>query len=182
MPDDSATLLQLSRRIDWRFLLPDPTLRRVVYPAEEPDELTRALAHFSEAFSTKLDSGCDLVVLRGPSHNAFVQAITANGVAAFYVELERRRWPERLRQWAAPGHLLRAARSRGFTACAYWHYPDFATANRILPLDNPAPLINVLAKHGGAKARLQQIGLAALLTSGLLARALPCISVIGYRS
>ena len=181
MSDESITLLQLSRRLDWRFLLPDPTLRRVVYRGAEQDELARALQRFSEAFSTEPMQGCDLVVLRGPSTGQFVQAITAHGVSAFYVELERFRWLERLRQWAAPGNLMRAARSHGFSACAYWHYPDFATANRILPLDDPTPLLNVLAKDSGAKARLKQIGLTTLFTSGLLARALPCISVIGYR-
>lgn len=59
--------LQLARRIDWRFLLPEPYLRRVVYLGPETGDLPAALKHFSESLRLNaVEKNCsfDLVVLR----------------------------------------------------------------------------------------------------------------------
>ncbi|MGH7600344.1 MAG: hypothetical protein ACREOI_28655, partial [bacterium] len=59
--------LQLARRIDWRFLLPEPYLRRVVYLGPEPGALPAALKHFSESLrinAVEKNGSFDLVVLR----------------------------------------------------------------------------------------------------------------------
>jgi len=62
--------LQLARRIDWRFLLPEPYLRRVAYLGLETGTLPAALKHFSESFTIFSPSAetapanFDLVVLR----------------------------------------------------------------------------------------------------------------------
>jgi hypothetical protein len=59
--------LQLARRIDWRFLLPEPYLRRVVYLGPEPGALPEALKHFSESLrinAVEKNGSFDLVVLR----------------------------------------------------------------------------------------------------------------------
>jgi hypothetical protein len=59
--------LQLARRIDWRFLLPEPYLRRVVYLGPEPGALPDALKHFSESLrinAVEKNGSFDLVVLR----------------------------------------------------------------------------------------------------------------------
>jgi hypothetical protein len=58
--------LQLARRIDWRFLLPEPYLRRVAYFGQEPGMLPSALEHFSESLrinSVAENGSFDLVVL-----------------------------------------------------------------------------------------------------------------------
>lgn len=59
--------LQLARRIDWRFLLPEPHLRRVAYCGPEQGTLPEALKHFSESLrinSAAENGSSDLVVLR----------------------------------------------------------------------------------------------------------------------
>jgi hypothetical protein len=43
--------LQISRRIDWRFLLPDPELRRVAYIGSNEGNLFKVLKQFSESLS-----------------------------------------------------------------------------------------------------------------------------------
>lgn len=99
------------------------------------------------------------------------------------MELDRPTWFARLRQRAAPSAYVRAARAQGFEARAYWHYPNFEMANRILPLSDPEPLQHVIAKgQDHLKARLKQCGAAALLNMGLLELLLPSVSVVGYRS
>lgn len=58
--------LQLARRIDWRFLLPEPYLRRVAYLGPEPGTLPAALKHFSESLrinAVEKSGSFDLVVL-----------------------------------------------------------------------------------------------------------------------
>lgn len=58
--------LQLARRIDWRFLLPGPYLRRVAYFGREPGALPSALKNFSESLrlnSVAENDSFDLVVL-----------------------------------------------------------------------------------------------------------------------
>ncbi len=65
-PRRSDQDLQLARRIDWRFLLPEPYLRRVAYFGHEPAALPSALTHFSESLriNSVAESGSfDLVVL-----------------------------------------------------------------------------------------------------------------------
>jgi hypothetical protein len=59
--------LQLARRIDWRFLLPEPYLRRVVYLGPETGALPAALKQFSESLrinAVEKNGSFDLVVLR----------------------------------------------------------------------------------------------------------------------
>jgi hypothetical protein len=73
--------LQLSRRLDWRFLLPDPHLGRVAYFGSGDGDLQKALTMFSESliiisqphqFSRLNDAGStfDLVVFRSLNNNA----------------------------------------------------------------------------------------------------------------
>jgi hypothetical protein len=59
--------LQLARRIDWRFLLPEPYLRRVAYLGPETGALPAALKHFCESLrvnAVEKNGSFDLVVLR----------------------------------------------------------------------------------------------------------------------
>ncbi|MFQ6115535.1 MAG: hypothetical protein ACE5NG_15860 [bacterium] len=70
--------LQFSRRVDWRFLLPDPQLHRVAYLGDNEGSLLIALQHFSESLTVisssvqrsqaeESRSLFDLVVLRSRS-------------------------------------------------------------------------------------------------------------------
>jgi hypothetical protein len=71
----SDQVLQISRRIDWRFLLPEPYLRRVAYLGPDNGTLSTALRHFCDSLeiispsseaaqAPAKQSGFDLVVLR----------------------------------------------------------------------------------------------------------------------
>jgi hypothetical protein len=66
VPRRSDEDLQLARRIDWRFLLPEPYLRHVAYFGREQGALPSALKHFSESLrinSVAENGSFDLVVL-----------------------------------------------------------------------------------------------------------------------
>jgi len=64
-PNDTALkareqIVQISRRIDWRFLLPQPELREVAFVGSGEEELIEALQHFSgslKIFSSVVPGG-----------------------------------------------------------------------------------------------------------------------------
>jgi hypothetical protein len=66
-------LVQISRRIDWRFLLPSPELRNVVFVGSEEDELTGALRHFSS--SLEIVAPADLSNFVTENRNCFDLAV-----------------------------------------------------------------------------------------------------------
>jgi hypothetical protein len=181
MESDVDELLPLSRRLDWRFLLPDPTLNRVAYVGPESSSLLPALQRFSRELVTGDIQPSDLVVLTDPTLSDFKNHI--NSASAFYVELHRPSWQMRLRQVAAPSTFLRAAAKAGFNADAYWHYPDFEAATRIIPLSIASPLLHVIAKNRhDIKTRIKTTAMGWFLKSGLLARTVLCLSVIGFKA
>ena len=180
MESNVDELLPLSRRLDWRFLLPDPTLNRFAFVGPEASTLLHALQRFSRE---RVERGqlADLVVLTDATLTDFRHHISS--ASAFYLELNRPTWPKRLRQAAAPTNYLRAAAKAGFRADAYWHYPDFEAATRIIPLSVASPLLNVIAKNRrDTKTRIKVAGMGWLLKSGLLARTVPTLSIIGFKA
>ena len=180
MESNVDELLPLSRRLDWRFLLPDPTLNRVTFSGPESSTLLVALQRFSRELAEQ-GQPTDLLVMIDPTLADFMRHI--GSAAAFYLELNRPTWQKRLRQAAAPTGYLRAAARAGFQADSYWHYPDFEAATRIIPLSVASPLLNVVAKNRhDAKTRLKVAGMGWLLKSGALARTVPCLSIIGFKS
>ena len=60
---DTEALLQASRRVDWRFLLPDPELGRVGYAGPARGALVDALRKFSASLTVYLED-------RGPSQRS----------------------------------------------------------------------------------------------------------------
>ena len=182
MESNVDELLPLSRRLDWRFLLPDPSLNRVTYNGLESSLLHQALTRFSrEIIQDSEDLSADLAVLVDPTLSNFKRRI--HSVSSFYVELRRPSWQARFRQVTAPMNFLRAAAQAGFTADAYWHYPDFEAATRIIPLSVSSPLMHVIAKNrSDTKTRIKVAGMRWFLKIGLLARTVPCLSIIGYKA
>ncbi len=174
-PDE---LLPLSRRLDWRFLLPDPSLRRVYYRGPAGSLLFKALRRLSTEVVDDSASRNDLAVLVNPSVREFKQALATSG--SFYVELHRRTWPQRLLRRTTPKRYLRLAEACGFQAQAYWHYPSFDAANRMIPLAVAPPVLHVVAKEGrGLRARLKTFGMYLFFKSGLLVRTVSCLSIVG---
>src|SRR5262245_31091445 len=65
---DTDALLQASRRVDWRFLLPDPNLRQVAYLGPAHGALLESLRLFSAslALSEAASAQYDVVVAHNP--------------------------------------------------------------------------------------------------------------------
>lgn len=176
-PDD---LLPLSRRIDWRFLLPDPALDRVSYAGPDDTLLARALREFSGTLVTG-GASVDVAVLVDPSPWAFSQALAT--ARSFYIEFHRPTLASVAKQWIQTGRCLRLARAAGFDSEAYWHHPNFDASNRIIPLSAPGPLLHVVAKNGGGvKALMRNAGVLSIISSRVLMSTVPCLSIAGYRA
>jgi hypothetical protein len=152
----------------------------VTYVGPSSSTLLRALQRFSREINRDENQPADLAVLVDPTLRDFTRCIRLT--SHFYIELHRPSLQARLRQVTAPTSFLRAASQAGFTADAYWHYPDFEAATRIIPLSVATPLLSVVAKNRrDTKTRIKTVGIGLFLESGLLARTVPCLSIIGFK-
>jgi hypothetical protein len=181
-------VLQASRRIDWRFLLPTPDLGQVACIGVTDADLLESLALFSVRLdvvdSTSghgLVAPYDLVVLRNPRRELIE---TACGLLRpggwLYVEVETS-MPSR------DGDAPRSARG-----CAkqlrrlglvevdtYVHWPDFASCRAIIPLDDVAAVRHGLARGRTSGGRLLTRLAPVLAATGQLALFVPCASAVG---
>lgn len=173
-----AETLHAIRRLDWRFLLPDPALGSVIYLGEGESDLLTALRA----------AGLDVTALTGEASGAagasFATAAMVNpsprevALAAtllrpggwLYAEVNGAHAARRL-----VGYLSGA----GFASVQlHWHWPDFARCTRILPLDDAGALAYALLKgQSGAKGHV----LAWLTRSGALRWLARSISVVAQR-
>ena len=190
-PLDADALLQASRRVDWRFLLPDPNLGYVAYLGPAQDALAVSLRLFSAAL-TLVDAGpgpsgveYDVVVARSPSLPALRRAAGLVRPGGFlYVEaygpFKRRRAASGLR--FAADHIAAVERLGLADAVAYWHWPNFDACAEIVPLgDRDALRLAFARRRSGAGARLKSALGRALLASGLFARLAPCYSIVARK-
>lgn len=174
-----AEVLNAIRRLDWRFLLPDPSLGRVVYLGAAESSLLEALrvAGLSVAVVTgeAAQSGrasFDTAVAVAPSPGDLALAATLLRPGGWlYAEVS-----------GSSGAARRTAtllRRNGFGAIQrHWHWPDFARCTRILPLDDAGALVYGLGKGRGRPAVLMVRGLAA---SGILPWLARSISLVAQR-
>jgi len=193
-PIDADALLQASRRVDWRFLLPDPNLGRVAYCGPAHGTLLESLRLFSESLTViekvaDVDAAqYDLVVMSGPSSEMLrwsAELIRPGGF--LYVEAygpfqrgRPRRGDRRLRY--ATDYLTAIERIGLVEAAAHWHWPDFETCAEILPLaDQDALLLAFARRRSGVGARLKSALGRALLRGGLFARVTPCFSIVAWK-
>ncbi|QEC49144.1 hypothetical protein FSW04_17210 [Baekduia soli] len=137
------------RRVDWRFLLPDPDLGRVAYPAPRQPELLAALREVStvveRAPATELE-GFDVVVLTGTRHE-MAEAIEHAPAGAWIVAEAGGR--------AAVG-LAARLRRRGFEdVAAHWMWPDVQRCREIVPMRSQALRHALDRRDPGAALRLR---------------------------
>ncbi len=185
---DADALLQASRRLDWRFLLPDPSLREVGYSGPARGTLLESLRLFSESLAI-LDGSAngaaryDVVVARAPARAALERAAAAVRPGGFlYVEVERSFRPGKHRSRGPANYVAVIARLGFDEVAAYWHWPSFEACAEIVALDaRDALLLAFARRRSGAAARLKSAFGRALVRSGLLARVVPCFSVVGRR-
>lgn len=150
--DPLDELLQRSRRVDWRFLLPDPHLRRVVYYGPADDPLRAALEDFAETVTDAYTLGpdeteaFDVAVLRAQPAETLAQAwAVLRPGGTLYAEIQRRvgrDLPWRLRRYAAN------AERAGFRQVeTFWDWPNFARCTKVLPVDDASALANVVVNN-----------------------------------
>ena len=198
---DSDALLQASRRLDWRFLLPDPALDRVAYIGLAHGALVESLRLFSTSL-TVVDPRAaddrtaqyDVVVATDPTYAMLQRAVAlVRPGGCLYVEthaaLRLRRRGDTGRRMNKSPRLRYAAdyvtvlRRLGLASVeAHWHWPNFESCAEIVPLDDRAALLLAFARRqSGPAARMKSTLGRWLLRGGLFARLVPCFSVVGRK-
>jgi Phosphotransferase enzyme family len=156
------------RRLDWRFLLPDPALGRVAVVVPGDRELRAAVGDVAAAATAGTvadlartgDGGWDLVVVGPASERVLSTAISLVAPGGWlYAELPPRA--------VMSGGLARATRlldRSGFGAAqGHWHWPSIAAAKRIVAVDHPTGARAPLRQQLGRSLRGVEPAVAALV-------------------
>ena len=182
--------LQLVRRLDWRFLLPNAILGDVAYIGSMDGTLPSALQEFSELLtivepsdsrSSNVEPGCsyETVVLRSAGIAAVrkVKPLVAPG-GYLYWEVERASGVDHVRRYTTAVERL------GFDDVqVHWHRPDFEACLEMIPLTDSKALRFAFARcHESTAKRLKFAAGRVLMATGLLARLVPCFSIIARNS
>lgn len=173
-------LLRASRRVDWRFLLPDPELGQVVCLGRCDEDLVDSLRLFSRSVAI-LGAGApsgaaayDCAVLQSPRGEdlATLSSVLRPGGYA-YLEVARG-------GAASARACARALERSGFEDVrTHWHWPSFRSCAEIAPLDEPAAIRLALSRRrSGLDSRLKALAGRALLAAGALPHVVPCSSVV----
>lgn len=183
-------LLQASRRIDWRFLLPTPDLGQVACLGVADADLLESLHLFSAAVEIadatsrqELDAVYDVVVLRNPRRETIEAGCRlARPGGWVYVEVETSiasKHGDAPRSVRACERELK--RSGLVDTSTYVHWPDFGSCRAIVPLGEVAAVRHGLAR-GWASGGWFMTHLAPVLAATRqLGRFVPCASAIGRR-
>ncbi len=187
--------LLTSRRIDWRFLLPNTDLRRVAYLGPDGGALLVALKQFSSSltilsssdhtnYASENCSTFELVVLHSPSLEDLDKAKTFVMPGGYlYWEIDRRQtWKEHRRFRHFRDYVARLDRLGFHNIHVSWHRPNFESCLEIIPLNVPLALGYVFTRRPGNL--VDYIKLAAgryLMATRLLDRLVPCLSVVACK-
>jgi hypothetical protein len=179
-PSGSSTGRDLAaaavRRADWRFLLPDPVLRRVAYVGPHEPALIRALSALSDALELRPVPGTlhDVVVLTRPTERR--QLAAANLVSPggwLYLETSGLR---------AGGAIDRLRGAGLVDLAAWWLWPDASACLQMIPLANPAALgAAVGRRQPGAPLQARAWAAHALARCGVLRPSLASVALVGHR-
>lgn len=197
---DQDALLQASRRVDWRFLLPDPELGDAAYIGHGDPSLIDSLQQFTCSLTmlgAKRSDIADtsrypLVVANNPTLSELRQAAEVTRAGGFvYIEVDKRLSPQSSNRNDQDGGRPRAVSAclsamRKLDLCepqVYWHWPSFESCNEIVPLLDRSAGVCALRRRGSSlRARWKRRLARSLLETRLLARFVPCFSVIARRS
>lgn len=185
-------LLASSRRVDWRFLLPDPELGHVVCAGGANPDLKRSCLLFSRSLSVlgqetgKLArDSADVLVLVDPGSAALEEAVGLLKPDGWvYVEVHRPptyrglgvRRPRTTKSYA--GELRRLGLDR---IESHWHWPDFESCTEILPLADRTVLRGALARRRARRWSPRMWLARVLVAFGLLPFVVTHASVIAHR-
>jgi hypothetical protein len=191
----SYEILQTSRRVDWRFLLPHPDLGRAACLGRVDEPLLEALGQcaaeltsFAAPKATRRAADrrslYDLVVVVDPGPRDLELAAGLLRPDGWLYAEHTRSLGTRVREAPAfPRLATRALEALGFVEVqAHWHWPNFASCEEIVPLCDAAAIGLMLARRRvyGARAK---VGLARLLlVGGLFGAAVRHVSLLGRLS
>ena len=190
---DYAGLLAASRRVDWRFLLPDPELGHVACSADADPSLVhacrlfgRSLTLLGQAREEPAPASVDVLVLVDPQRDELGSALDLVRPAGWvYLEVHGplTRRGRRLRRPRFPSDHAAELRGLGLDQVeAYWHWPDFDSCTEIMPLGEPAAIRGSLLRRQESRGRSALVSVARfLLATRLLPLAVTHGSVIGRR-
>lgn len=193
---DRDARLQLSRRVDWRFLLPQPELAETAYFGQLDAELVESLQQFTSKLTlvedspidSQSDSGFPLTVLSNPTFDELNRAIRLTQSGGFvYVEVNRGQHRPR-----PSSNALHGLSIRGFVAemrklqlsevRVHWHWPSFESCTEMIPFDDRAAIICALRRRGsGTASRWKARAARVLLECRLLEKVVSCFSVLGRK-
>ncbi len=194
----SDSTLQLSRRLDWRFLLPEPRLRRVALFDAQQTTLAQALRHFSEELTIFDSSGAglqeesfDIVVLAQPSFALLEAAMKLLAPGGYlYAEVQHAWiWRNERKLPTQALHLPKItewqtelARLGFVNNAAHWHRPTFEQAVQIIPLEDPTAMDFVFNHRSESLvSQLKFTTGRALMNRPWLARLLQCVSIVARK-
>lgn len=199
------TLLRMSRRVDWRFLLPSPYLGDIAYIGADCRAHFESLRLFCNSLtnlgpvptSEENREQFDGIVLTEPSHEILHQAANLVKSGGFiYLEvnkpLEPIEWMKDMYSRVKKGYprlifpadYLLLIEELGFVEVqVYWHWPNFQACTKVIPLNNKSALDYAFLQSGqSVKARLKAMSGHWLQRAGFLCWFIPCFSVVGLRS
>jgi hypothetical protein len=164
------------RRADWRFLLPDPVLRRVAYVGPHEPALVGALSALSDVLALRPLPGTlhDVVVVTRPAERR--QLAAAKLVAPggwLYAETTGPR---------AGGAIDRLRGAGLVDLAAWWLWPEAGACLEMIPLANPTALSAAVGRRQpGARLRPRAWAGQALARCGALRPLLASVAIVGRR-
>jgi hypothetical protein len=199
--------LQIARRIDWRFLLPNPRLGHVAYIGPSHRTLLPALDQFSTSLthvslsdqiglSQSAPASFELVIVHSQSLAAVQKAHTLLMTDGYlYWEIDRRggfaplcgltQRREGQKRWIVrPVHHNLAVLERlGFGNIeVHWHRPSFESCHEILPLYDRCALAYMFSQQReGLADRIRLVAGRFLLETGWLPWCVPCVSIVACK-
>ena len=180
--------LQIARRLDWRYLLPDFRLCRLILIGRPQGGLLEALQLFSEKLSVisssaqpmqPLPANCDVAVVCSSEPGAVALACSALRTGGYlYWELGTTRWRFSLRSCHA------ALKEHGFDEIkVYWCRPSFEECLEMIPLGEPSALTFALSRRlGGSHRWLFQAAVRLLARIAIPAGLVSCRSVVARKT
>ncbi len=194
---EPTAALSAAPELDWRFLLSNPELGRVLYHAANGSKLPQTLRMLgidATALSavngaTLQDSGgYDVVVLYQPDLASLRHAVAhLRPGGEIYVAARRtqpwsvgRRADARL---VSTQDFARAARSLGLSDVRfYWHWPSLERCLEMVPLGEPAALLHALSRRGrGPTDRLKAVLARGAVRLGIMPAIVPAFGMIGRK-
>jgi hypothetical protein len=179
--------LEQSRRVDWRFLLPDPQLRELACFGPVDPKLVEACRIFAVSLVATAEGGSledgrlfDTVVVADPTRAILTEAARRTRPGGWvYVEFHR---PSRGRVRRTPRSAPQCAAILREFGCEkvqlHWHWPDFAACVEMIPLTSSSALRHALLVRRSTR-RLGAIFRRVAIGSRLLPFLAPRVSILG---